>query len=107
MNDADSTRLTSHSGSAGVAATGFPGGKSQLAGDRAGDDNGPQKCFICSKDLAASGWFCRIPSADNRIVLCSPHCALGYFDLLHPTTIVKESDRADYEGRVHFLVNGE
>lgn len=71
------------------------------------EDNNPQKCSICGTELAAGGWFCRVPREKTRIVLRSPPCALSYFDTLHPTTNSDEQDLADYDHRLHFIVDGE
>jgi hypothetical protein len=38
-----------------------------------------QKCFVCGKEIT-DGWFCRIPRDGGRIVLCSPSCAMRFFE---------------------------
>ena len=64
-------------------------------------------CFVCGKDAEAGGWFCQIPCEDKRIALCSPYCALSYFNTGNPASDANGLERADYQDRVHFLVNGE
>ena len=66
-----------------------------------------QKCFVCGNDAEAGGWFCQIPCEDKRILLCSPYCALSYFKTLNSASGANGQERADYEDRVHFVVNGE
>ena len=41
-----------------------------------------QKCFICGKALG-NGWFCRIPRDGKLIVLCSPSCAMRFYEATH------------------------
>ncbi len=67
-----------------------------------------QKCFVCEKEIVDGRWFCRIPRKEEPVVvLCSPRCALGYFESLHPITDLEELDRAAYERSLHFAVDGE
>ncbi|PYV68335.1 MAG: hypothetical protein DMG96_36700 [Acidobacteria bacterium] len=56
----------------------------QQVGKLQGDDTAQQKCFVCSKEIPAGGWFCRIPRGTKRIVLCCPSCALRYFETSYP-----------------------
>ena len=72
-----------------------------------GDDAAKQKCFVCGKEIADGAWFCRVPHGAKRIVLCSPSCALRYFDTLHPTTNGYEQDYPAEEHRRHFFVDGK
>jgi hypothetical protein len=44
-----------------------------------GDGAAEQKCFVCGKEVG-DGWFCRIPRDGKRIVLCSPSCAIRFFE---------------------------
>jgi hypothetical protein len=46
-----------------------------------GDGATEQKCFVCGKAVG-DGWFCRIPRDGKRIVLCSPSCAMRFFENL-------------------------
>lgn len=41
------------------------------------------ECQQCAKALA-SNWFCRIFRGLETILLCSPECALRYFDAQNP-----------------------
>jgi hypothetical protein len=67
-----------------------------------------QKCFACDKAIVDGGWFCKIPSEEKQpVLLCSPRCALRYFDSLRPTTNGHEIERAACERSVHFLVVDE
>jgi len=66
-----------------------------------------QKCFVCGEDAEAAGWFCQIACEDKRIPLCSPYCALSYFETLNPASGVNGQEHTDDEDRVHFVVNGE
>jgi hypothetical protein len=71
-------------------------------------DAAEQKCFVCDKEIGDGSPFCKIPRDEKPLVLlCSPRCALRYFDSLHPTTNGDELDRAACERSVHFLVEGE
>lgn len=71
-------------------------------------DAARQKCFVCDKEIGDGHWFCRIPrKEETAVVLCSPGCALRYFDSLHPITNLEERDRAEFERAAHFLVDGE
>jgi hypothetical protein len=81
--------------------------RSQEGGTLRQDNSVLQKCFVCGKDAAAGGWFCQIPREDKRIALCSPYCALSYFNTGNPASDANGLERADYQDRVHFLVNGE
>lgn len=68
----------------------------------------PQKCAVCESEIVDDHPFCKIHcEKKSTAVLCSPRCALRYFDALHPITNLEEQDRAEYERNAHFLVNGE
>ena len=54
-----------------------------------GIDDSPHKCFTCDKEIADGGWFCRLPRGGTRIVLCSPGCAIRYFDAEQATAWMK------------------
>jgi hypothetical protein len=56
------------------------GGDAPVQNDGAAE----QKCFICGKALG-NGWFCRIPHDGKRIVLCSPSCAMRFYEAAHST----------------------
>ena len=79
----------------------------QQIGDLQGDDTGQQKCFLCSKEIMAGGWFCRIPRETKRIVLCCPCCALRYFETYYLNMNDHDRDFRTYEHNMHFLVDGE
>jgi hypothetical protein len=71
-------------------------------------DAARQKCFACDKEIGDGYCFCKIPrKKEPTVVLCSPRCALRYFDSLHPITNLEERDRAEHEPSVHFLGDGE
>jgi hypothetical protein len=80
---------------------------SQQSGTLRQDNGVLQKCFVCGKDAEAGGWFCQILREDKRIALCSPYCALSYFNTGKPASDANGLERADYQDRVHFVVNGE
>ena len=84
-----------------------PPANRRQAGTTPQDDNKPQKCFVCGKEVPAGGWFCRIPREEDKIVLCSPLCALGYFDAFESASNPDKPDLADYEHRVRFFTNGD
>ena len=71
------------------------------------DDSIPQKCFVCGGKAEASGWFCQMPGEDKRIVLCSPCCALSYFNLVSTAPGTNGQENLRYEDGVHFVLNGE
>ncbi len=79
----------------------------QQVGKLQGDDTAQQKCFVCSKEIPAGGWFCRIPRGTKRIVLCCPSCALRYFETSYPKINGQDRDFRAYESNLHFLVDGE
>jgi hypothetical protein len=47
------------------------------------DGGAEQKCFTCGKGGVAV-WFCRLPHNGVRIVLCSPSCAMRFFESSYP-----------------------
>jgi len=67
----------------------------------------PQRCFICGHDIVDDAWFCRIPHEHEKTVLCTPRCALRYFEGLHPSVNNDGDHGADYEHRGYFFVGGE
>jgi hypothetical protein len=67
-----------------------------------------QKCFACDRKIVDGGWFCKIPSVEKpTVILCSPRCAIRYFDALPPPTNGHEIEHAACERSVHFLVVDE
>jgi hypothetical protein len=71
-------------------------------------DAAQQKCLVCDSKIVDDRPFCKIPRKEEpTVVLCSPRCALCYFDTLHPATNGDELDRAAYERSVHFVMSGE
>jgi hypothetical protein len=80
---------------------------SQQGGTLRQDNGVLQKCFVCGEDAEAGGWFCQIAREDKRIALCSPYCALSYFNTGNPASGANGQERTDYQDRVHFVVNGE
>jgi len=78
------------------------------ANARPGADAAQHKCAVCAKEIVDGTWFCKIPREEKpTVVLCSPRCALSYFDTLHPTTNGGGLDRAGGERSQHFLMEGE
>ena len=61
-----------------------------------------QKCFGCSKETPEDQWFCRVPRGPERIVLCSPSCAIRRFDASHRNGDGARDDFQDYERRLQF-----
>lgn len=65
-------------------------------------------CFVCEKQIADDGWFCRLPqktegAADaqaQKVLLCSPTCALRYLGDSQPSGNGFESS---YDGFEHSL----
>jgi hypothetical protein len=66
----------------------------------------PEQCHVCGVDVS-NGWFARIPHGAETILLCSPKCAMRYFDSLSPAEDAAARELAAHEHRLHFLVNGE
>ena len=81
--------------------------RGQLGGTLRQDNSALQNCFVCRKDAEAGGRFCPIPREDKRIALCSPCCALSYFNTGDSASNANGQGFADYEDRVHFMVNWE
>ena len=78
------------------------------ASARPGADAAQHKCAVCDKEIIDGIWFCKISREKTpTVVLCSPRCALFYFDTLRPTTNGEGLDRAGYERSLHFLMDGE
>jgi len=78
------------------------------ANARPGADAAQHKCAVCDTEIGDGTWFCKISREKKpTVVLCSPRCALSYFDTLHPTTNGEELDRAGYQRSLHFLMDGE
>lgn len=75
------------------------------AGGAPGDGAGSPVCSACGRATADGRWFCRLPR--ERIVLCSPACALSYFDTLLPAMNGGEPDDAADEHSLHFVVDEE
>ena len=71
------------------------------------DNSTVQKCYVCGKEAESGGWFCQIPCEDKRITLCSPFCALSYFNTGNPVSEANGQERTDGQDGVHFVVNGE
>jgi hypothetical protein len=71
-------------------------------------DSALQKCHVCDKEIGDAPRFCRILRQEKpAVVLCSPRCALRYFDTLRPAPNGDESDRAACERSFHFVMDGE
>jgi len=66
-----------------------------------------QNCLICGKAILDEHWFCRLPCGDERVVLCSPACAMRYFDALPKKNDQAVDDSSGQQQRLHFVVNGE
>jgi len=66
----------------------------------------PKRCHVCGKDVS-SGWFARILAAGNWIVLCSPACAMRYYNSAHPEKDTSAQELTGGEHPLQFLVNGE
>jgi hypothetical protein len=72
-------------------------------------------CIVCRAKIGNNQWFCRLPQNGNSdahaesvsILLCSPRCALRYFEILRPRRNGFESDCEQYDHTVQFLVDGE
>ncbi len=80
------------------------------ANARPGVNAAQQKCLVCNKEIMDGYWFCRIPRKEEpAVVLCSPKCALRYFDSLCQKTTATEIERAAYERDLHSLApaNGQ
>jgi hypothetical protein len=51
-------------------------------------------CFVCKKEIADNGWFCRLPrktgdaagAQATEILLCTPGCAFRHFTNLENET---------------------
>ncbi len=62
---------------------------SEFKQDPAANSGGQARlmCFVCEKEIADNGWFCRLPQKTDgvavsqamEILLCSPFCAVRYF----------------------------
>ena len=89
-----------------------------------GDGNSPllrrnggtrEACAHCWAKIVDGHWFCRLPQNGNRevhaeglaILLCSPRCALRYFEALRRRDNDFISDYEQHQHSVHFLVDGE
>lgn len=66
----------------------------------------PKRCHVCDVDVS-SGWFARIPRGEETVLLCSPECAMRYFESLSPAEDSVAQELAANEHRLHFLVNQE
>jgi hypothetical protein len=66
-----------------------------------------QKCFVCETEIVDGRSFCKVNRESEKVVLCSPRCALRYFDSLNPPTNGDEQSRAASEQSLHFLVDEE
>lgn len=66
-----------------------------------------QTCAHCQAEIVDGHWFCRLPVNEDATFLCSPSCALHFFDRSRG-----ERNRTDQvwetcEQRFHFFVKGE
>lgn len=66
-----------------------------------------QLCGHCLADIVNGHWFCRLPGSEATTLLCSPPCALRYFDRSHTERNGSAQDWDSYEHRFHFFINGE
>ena len=66
-----------------------------------------QTCAQCQAAIVDGDWSCRLPGNEGPTLLCCPSCALRYFDRSHTDKTGSDQDWDSYEGRFHFLVNGE
>ena len=39
-----------------------------------------QTCANCRAEIVDDHWFCRLPGNEGRVILCSPFCAMLYFE---------------------------
>jgi DNA-binding NarL/FixJ family response regulator len=66
-----------------------------------------QACAHCRADIVDGHWFCRLPGDREHALLCSPSCALRYFDRSHVGRNGSDQDWGLHEHRFHFFANGE
>lgn len=66
-----------------------------------------QTCALCQSAVEDGLWFCRLPEDQGQVLLCSPSCALQYFNRRHAGKNGSDQDWESREGRSHFLVDGE
>lgn len=66
----------------------------------------PKRCHVCGKDVS-SGWFARIRDGSGWVLLCSPGCAMRYYDSVRPEQETRAQELAANEHPLRFLVNGE
>ena len=78
------------------------------ANARPGADAAQHKCAVCDKEIVDGNLVLQdFSRGEARSGVCSPRCALRYFDSLHPTSSGDELERAVCERSAHFLMNGE
>jgi hypothetical protein len=63
-------------------------------------------CAQCRAEIVDGHWFCRLPGNETPTLLCSPRCAMRYFDRSHPERKGAEQSWETGEERFHFIMNG-
>src|SRR5262249_34936575 len=66
-----------------------------------------QTCARCQAEIVDGHWFCRLPGNARPTLLCSPSCALRYFDRTHVERNGSDRNWESDESRFHFFINGE
>ncbi len=66
-----------------------------------------QTCAHCQAEIVDGHWFSRLPGNEGPTLLCSPSCALHYFDRLHIDSNGSDEDWESPEPRFDFLIDEE
>jgi len=66
-----------------------------------------QTCAHCRAEIVDGHWFCRLSGDKEPALLCSPPCALRYFDHTRVQRDGSNPEWASDEHQFHFFVNGE
>lgn len=66
-----------------------------------------QVCAQCRTEIVDGHWFCRLPGSKTPTLLCSPRCALRYFNRAPVERNGSNHDSEPSERRFHFFMNGE
>jgi hypothetical protein len=72
-----------------------------------GDGETRPTCAHCRSEIVDGHWFCRLPGDKEPTFLCSPSCALHYFERSPAERKGQDQDGDTCEHLFHFFVNGE
>jgi hypothetical protein len=68
--------------------------------------NQREQCAVCGKEVS-NGWFARLRNDAGWAKLCSPKCAMRYYESLRSADDVGLPPPEPRDGRCHFFFHGE